>query len=713
MTDGSTPHPPAATNGAPRAPRRPVERVHHGDVVIDDYEWLRDRDDPATIAHLEAENAWAEDTTAHLADLREQIFTEIKDRTLETDMSVPVRHDRWWYYSRTVEGSQYSIRCRTALIDADDWEPPTVEPGVAVPGEEVLLDANVEAEGHEFFSLGAFSICDDGDLLAWSVDTNGDERYAIRIKRLSTGEVLPDLVTGAAPGATWSADGRYLFYVTVDDAWRPHRVWRHAVGTLEEDVLVFEEPDERFFVGLGRTGSEKFLVIGVGSKVTSEVRLLDAADPTGEFEIVWPRREGVDYSVEHFVLNGQDQLAILHNDGAVNFELAVAPMADPTATTIVVPGSDEIRLEGVDAFATRLVLSYRRDATTRLALMDTSDGRIGEPEELTFDSELLTCGLAGNAEWDPKYLRIGSTSYIQPASIWDLDPLTGERILRRRAAVLGDFDPADYEQHRAWVTADDGARIPLSIVCRRDTPRDGTAPGLIYGYGSYEISLDPDFSIARLSLLDRGFVYAVAHVRGGGEMGRRWYDDGKQRAKKNTFTDFVACARYLDEAGWTSADRLVAEGGSAGGLLMGAVANLAPEAFAGIFADVPFVDPLTTILDPSLPLTVIEWDEWGDPLHDPEVYAYMKSYSPYENVTDVAYPRILAGTSLNDTRVLYVEPAKWVARLREVTGAERGVLLRTEMAAGHGGVSGRYAAWRQRAWELAWIIDCATNPRKS
>ncbi len=706
-----------ARPAAPRAPRRPIERTHHGDTVVDPYDWLRAKDDPETIAYLEAENAWAEDTTAHLAGLRETIFEEIKSRTLETDMSVPVRHDRWWYYSRTVEGSQYAIRCRAPIDDPDDWEPPTVEPGTPVPGEQVLLDANAEAEGHDYFSLGAFSVSDDGDLLAWSADTDGDERYTIRIRRISTGEDLPDLITGAAPGATWSADGRHLFYVTVDDAWRPHRVWRHELGATGPDHLVFEEPDERFFTGVGRTGSERFIIIAVGSKITSEVRLLDAQDPTGEFAVVWPRREGVDYSVEHVILDGRDHLAILHNDGAVNFELVLAPLADPTATQVLVPGSDDVRLEAVDAFARHLVLSYRREATTRLALMPLGPDGVGAPQELEFDAELFTCGLAGNAEWDPRYLRIGYTSYVEPATIWDLDPDTGERILRRRQPVLGDFDPDDYEQHRAWVRAEDGTLVPLSIVCRTDTPRDGSAPGLIYGYGAYEISLDPDFSVARLSLLDRGFVYAVAHVRGGGEMGRRWYDHGKQLAKMNTFTDFIACARHLAAEGWTSPDRLVAEGGSAGGLLMGAVANLAPEEFAGIFADVPFVDPLTTILDPSLPLTVIEWDEWGDPLHDPEVYAYMKGYSPYENVRDQRYPRILASTSLNDTRVLYVEPAKWVARLREVTGAERSVLLRTEMAAGHGGVSGRYAAWRQRAWELAWIIDTATsggpNPRMS
>ncbi|HPU13473.1 MAG TPA: S9 family peptidase [Aeromicrobium sp.] len=697
----------------PQAPKRPMVRSHHGDDFVDNYDWLRDREDPDTIAYLESENAWSDSCTADLADLREQLFNEIKDRTLESDMSVPVRHQRWWYYARTVEGQQYSIRARVPISGPDDWEPPTVEAGSALAGEEILLDANIEAEGQEFFSLGAFSLSDDGDLLAWSTDTKGDERFTIKVKQLSTGEVLADEITNAAHGVTWSADGNYLFYATVDDSWRPHQVWRHELGATSKDVLVFEEPDERYFVGVGRTASEKFLAIGVGSKVTSETRLLDATNPTGDFEIVWPRREGVEYSVEHFRLAGNDKLAILHNDGAINFELVTADLATPDRTEVLIAGSDDVRLEGVDAFKHYLVLSYRRDATTRIALMSLAGDEISTPDEIEFEADLFTCGLGGNAEWDPRYLRIGYTSYTEPASIWDLDPATGERLLRRRAPVLGDFDSADYEQHRAWVTAGDGVEIPLSIVCRKGTTQDGTAPALIYGYGSYEASLDPDFSISRLSLLDRGFVYAVAHVRGGGELGRHWYDDGKMDAKANTFTDFVACARYLSSAGWTSPDRLVAEGGSAGGLLMGAVANLAPDAFAGIFADVPFVDPLTTILDPSLPLTVIEWDEWGNPLADPQVYAYMKSYSPYENITAQPYPRILAATSLNDTRVQYVEPAKWVARLREVVAEPADVLLRTEMVAGHGGVSGRYAAWHQRAWELAWIIDCATNPRKS
>ncbi len=700
---------------APIAERRPVTRNHHGDAFVDDYEWMRDKDDPATLAYLEAENAHTDAATAHLEPLRQQIFDEIKSRTLETDLSVPTRHGAWWYYARTLEGQQYAIRCRCAVTDPDDWTPPVLDADSPIAGEEVLLDSNVEAEGHEFFSLGAFSVSDDEDFLAWSVDTQGDERYTIRVKDLRTGEVLADEITGASGGATWSADGTHLFYTTVDDAWRPFRVWRHALGSDADDVLVHEETDERYFVGVGRTHSEKYLVIGMSSKITSEYRVLEADDPEGEFRVVLPRRDGVEYSLEHAVIGGDDRFVILHNEGALNFELVTVPvqdepLADLSGCTVVTPGSDTTRLEDVDVFARHIVLSYRRDALARIGVLPiapdggSADG-IGALEEIDFGEELFTSGVGGNAEWDPPLIRVGVGSFVTPSSVYDYDPDTQQLILRKQAPVLGGYDSDEYEQHRSWAVADDGTRVPVSIVCRKDTPRDGTAPALIYGYGSYEASMDPGFSVMRLSLLDRGFVFAIAHVRGGGELGRHWYDDGKTLRKKNTFTDFVAAARHLVDEGWTSSDRLVAEGGSAGGLLMGAVANLAPDAFAGIVAAVPFVDALTTILDPSLPLTVIEWDEWGNPLDDPEVYAYMKSYTPYENVGAHDYPAILAVTSLNDTRVMYVEPAKWVARLRATATGDAPILLKTEMHAGHGGVSGRYASWKERAWELAWIID--------
>ncbi len=694
----------------PTAEIRPTTRIHHGDTFVDDYEWLRDKDDPATLAYLEAENAHTDEATAHLEPLRQQIFDEIKARTLETDLSVPVRRGNWWYYGRTVEGQQYSIRCRCPIGDVDDWDPPTLDAETNIDGEQVLLDSNVEAEGHEFFSLGAFSVSDDGNLLAWSVDTQGDERYTIRVKDLRTDEVLADQIPATSGGATWSADATHIFYTTVDDAWRPHKVWRHVLGSTDADALVFEEPDERYFVGVGRTQSDRFLVIGLSSKVTSEARVLEADDPEGEFRVVLPRRDGIEYSLEHAVIAGQDVFLVLHNEDAINFELVSVPVDGPTTRTVLIPASDAVRLEDVDVFAGQLVVSYRRDALTRIGVMPLDakiPNGIGPLQEILFEEELFTCGVGANAEWVQPVIRVGVGSFITPAAVYDYVVATGELILRKQAPVLGGYDPADYEQHRTWAIADDGVRVPVSVVCRKDTPRDGTAPALIYGYGSYEASMDPGMSIARLSLLDRGFVFAIAHVRGGGELGRHWYDDGKMLHKRNTFTDFIASARQLVAEGWTSHERLIAEGGSAGGLLMGAVANLAPEAFAGIVASVPFVDNLTTILDPSLPLTVIEWDEWGNPLEDPEVYAYMKSYAPYENVEAHPYPAILAVTSLHDTRVLYVEPAKWVARLRATATGNAPILLKTEMHAGHGGVSGRYASWKERAWELAWIIETA------
>ncbi|RYJ07559.1 MAG: S9 family peptidase [Actinomycetales bacterium] len=705
----------------PVAERRPQDRVHHGDTFVDDYEWLRAKEDPATIAYLEAENTYADAATAHLEELRETIFSEIKSRTLETDLSVPVRHGAWWYYSRTVEGSQYAIRCRTAIDSPDDWTPPRLASGVDVPGEQVLLDSNVEAEGHEFFSLGGFSLSDDGHLLAYSTDLVGDERYTIRVKDLRTGELLADEIPDTSGGVTWSSAGSHLFYTTVDDAWRPHRIWRHALGSGADDVLVHEESDERFFTGIGRTQSEKFLVIGASSKITSEVKVLAADEPEGEFRVVVPRTDGIEYSLEHAVIGGQDYFLLLHNDGHPDFQLDAVTVEDalagglssPATGLTVVAADDAIRLEDVEVFARQLVISYRREALARIAVIRLGEGQgldaLAAPREIDFGEELFTSGVGANAEWDQPLVRVGFTSFVTPSTVFDYDVEADELILRKQAPVLGGYDPTDYVQHRTWATADDGTQVPVSIVHRADTPIDGTAPGLIYGYGSYEASMDAGMSIARLSLLDRGFVFAIAHVRGGGEMGRHWYEDGKLLHKKNTFTDFVAAARHLVADGWTSADRLVAEGGSAGGLLMGAVANLAPDAFRGILAAVPFVDALTSILDPELPLTVIEWDEWGNPLHDPEVYAYMKGYSPYENVEAKDYPAILAVTSLNDTRVLYVEPAKWVARLRATATGSEPILLKTEMHAGHGGVSGRYASWKERAWELAWIIDTATS----
>jgi oligopeptidase B len=683
------------------------ERTFHGDTFVDQYAWLSDPANPETIAYLEAENAYTEAMTAGQAELRDTIFGEIKARTQETDLSVPTRKGGWWYYTRTVEGKQYAVRCRRA-VRPDDSGPPISQDGSPLEGEEILLDGNELAGDGRFFALGAYSVSPDGRLLAYSTDFTGAERFTLRIKDLVTGETAADEIPDIYYGAAWSLDGSALFYVTVNDAWRPYRVWRHMVGTpAAQDVIVLEEADEKFRVGIELTRSERYLLLSVASTLTSEVWLLDAARPQGEFQVVIPRRQGVEYRAEHQIAaDGSDRLLILHNDHAENFQLDAMPWppADPVSLTPVIAHRDDTRLLGVDAFTGCLVVYFRRSGLTGLRILGTD----GADLDVRFPEPVYTVGPGANPEYATDAFRLGYTSLVTPDSVYDCDLATGDLTLLKRRPVLPlpggrQYRPDDYEQYREWATASDGTKIPISLVCRKGTARDGSSPFVLYGYGSYEISRDPDFSVPRLSLLDRGFGYAIAHIRGGGEMGRRWYDDGKLLRKRNTFTDFVACAEHLTSQGWTAPSRLIARGGSAGGLLMGAVVNIAPQDFGGIVAQVPFVDALTTILDPSLPLTVGEWEEWGDPLHDPSVYAYMKSYSPYENVTDQAYPPILAVTSLNDTRVLYREPAKWIARLRAI-GNGGPFLLKTEMVAGHGGRSGRYDAWREEAFILAWII---------
>ncbi|MET8090124.1 S9 family peptidase [Micromonospora sp. NPDC005220] len=686
----------------PAAKRVPSERTHHGDTVIDEYAWLAVKDDPETIAYLTAENEYTDARTAHLADLRAELFEETRRRTQETDLSVPTRKGGHWYYTRTVEGQQYGVQCRRAVRDGET-DPPVSVDGAPLDGEEVLLDGNLLAEGHDFFSLGAFDVSPDGRWLAYSTDFSGDERFTLRVKDLTTGELLPDEVPDTFYGTAWSTDASVLFYVTVDDAWRPNRVWRHTVGSAAaDDVVVHQEDDERFWVGVELTRSEKFILIDIHSKVTSEVLVIPAGNPTGAPAVIAPRRQGVEYTVEH---HGH-RFLILHNDGAEDFALAFTSADVPGDWVPLIEHTPGTRLEAVDAFANHLVVSLRTDGLTGLRVLPIGSD---DAYDIDFPEPLYSVGLDANPEYRTGRVRLRYSSLITPDSVYDYDLVTRQMVLLKQKPVLPGpdgrpYDPAEYEQHRDWALADDGTRVPISLVCRVGTPRDGSAPCELYGYGSYEASMDPWFSVARLSLLDRGVVFAVAHIRGGGELGRRWYDQGKLLAKKNTFTDFVACARHLVKAGWTTSDRLVARGASAGGLLMGAVANLAPDAFTGIVAQVPFVDALTSILDPSLPLTVTEWEEWGNPLDDPEVYAYMKSYTPYENVAAMDYPAILAVTSLNDTRVLYSEPAKWIARLRAVApGGD--YLLKTEMGAGHGGPSGRYDSWREEAFINAWILD--------
>ncbi len=685
---------------APKAAKHPITRSFHGRDFVDDYEWLRDKESPEVISYLEAENAYTESKTAAWSGLVDDIYAEIKSRIKETDMSVPQRQGDWWYYGRTIEGKNYGISCRVPTRD-EPWTPPEVNDHMA--DEQVLLDINELAEGHDFFSLGASSVATTGRLLAYSYDTEGDERFTLRIKNLETGELLDDRLDNIFYGATWAGE-EYLFYVRVDDAWRPHQVWRHKVGTpAEDDVLIYEETDEKFGVGVGADRAERFLMIVTSSSLTSEYRVLDLDNPTGEFEVLWPRESGIEYHPDYCVVDGKEQWVITHNAHGPNFCVATTPVGELPALRdldVLVEHSDSMRIEGIDTYRDFMFMGYRRGGIPRLAVSSLSNG-FGEFTELEFSEELYTASLGGNPEWDAPVVRIVYSSYTQPSQVVDYEVATGEMTLLKEQEVEGGYNADDYEAFRVWATAKDGAKVPVSVVRRKGVT--GPAPLLLYGYGSYEASMDPGFSVARLSLLDRGMIWACAHVRGGGEMGRGWYDNGKMLHKVNTFTDFIACADAVVAEGLTTHEQMVAEGGSAGGLLMGAVANMAPEKFAGIQAIVPFVDPLTSILKPELPLTVGEWEEWGDPYHDVTVYDYMATYAPYENVKAQNYPDILAITSLNDTRVLYVEPAKWVAKLREVaTGGE--ILLKTEMSAGHGGVSGRYAKWKQTAFEYAWTL---------
>ena len=684
---------------SPIAQRVPLTRTYHGDTLIDEYAWLENKDDPAVVAYLTDENEYTDQVTSHLESLRSSLFDEIKSRTQETDLTVPARKGNYWYYSRTVEGQQYRIYCRLA-VKPGQTDPPLTAAGEPLAGEEILLDENELAAGHDFFALGTFNISPDDRMLAYSTDVTGDERFTLRIKNLVTGELLPDEIANTFYGSAWATDNATFFYLTVDEAWRPHRVWRHAVGGQGEDELVYQEDDERFWVGVDLTRSERFIVIDIHSKVTSEIRFLGADEPRSAPQVFGAgRRQGIEMSIDH----QGDRFLVLHNENAVNFTLGWTPVDDTSQFNELIAHRDDIRLESVDAFADAVVVGLRREGLTGLRVMPEN----GDAYDISFPEPLYTVEISSNPDYEAAQIRLAYTSFVTPDSVYDFDLASRELLLRKQKAVLPGpdgvpFESANYQQHRLWAVAGDGTRVPISLVSHVDTPRG--APLVLYGYGSYETSMDPWFSIPRLSLLNRGAMYAVAHVRGGGEMGRKWYEEGKLIHKRNTFTDFNACAQYLVESGWTSSEGLVARGGSAGGLLMGAIANFAPALYTGIVAQVPFVDPLTTILDPLLPLTVTEWEEWGNPLESPEVYAYMKGYSPYQNVSTMDYPAILAVTSLHDTRVRYCEPAKWIARLRHENPGGN-YLLKTEMGAGHGGPSGRYDAWKEEAFVNAWILD--------
>ncbi len=680
----------------PAAARRPTILSFHGDERIDDWAWLRDdaKAEPEVLAHLEAENAY---TAAALADtevLQAELFDEMKARILETDLSVPYSKKGWWYTTRTEEGRQYPIWSRSAVSADGPWD--------------VLFDGNVEAGDSPYFGVGALDVSPSAGRLLFSTDFEGNELHTMRVRDLATGVDLPEAITGTYYGTAWLDDDTFL-YTLCDPAMRPFQVWRHVVGSdPADDVCVFEEPDERFFVSVERARSGRVALVDSSSKVTSECWYLLTADPHGRLRCVHPREEGLEYEVE----DAGDRLLITTNaDGAVDFALVEAPLDEPGRDhwTVVRPHQPGVKLEGVDAFAGHLVVYERAEALRRARLIDRVSG---SDELLELPEPVYAVGGAANPEFDTRVLRFSYSSPVTPSTVYEQDVATGERRVLKQQPVLGGYEPSAFKCGRLWATAEDGVQVPITYVHRRGLVLDGSNPCLLYGYGSYEASIEPVFSSLRLSLLERGLVYAVAHVRGGGEMGRPWYDAGKILHKRNTFTDFVACAEHLCGAGYTRPERLAIRGASAGGLLIGAVLNLRPDLCRAAVAEVPFVDCLSTILDPTLPLTITEWEEWGNPLDDQEVYSYMRSYSPYDNVHAAGYPAVLATAGLNDPRVSYWEPAKWVQSLREHSTSGQAVYLKTEMGAGHGGPSGRYDAWRDEALVQAFVLDALGATRR-
>jgi oligopeptidase B len=643
---------------------------------------LLDRDDPDTVAYLEAENAYCDAWFAPHADTIEMLFEEIRSRVQETDLSAPVRKGDWWYVTRTEEGAAYPIHCRGRTRET--------------AAEATLLDQNAEAAGHDFFSVDAFDVSEDHRWLAWSADTNGSERYTMRIRDLDTGTDLPDVLEGTTWGGTaWSADSRHLFYVTPDETMRPYRVWRHEVGTSQDDdTLVFEEPDERFFLSLGLTRSGEWIVISVGSHTTNEAHLIPAADPLAPPVIVHARVDDVEYSIDHW----GDRFVVLTNLDAVDFRVMTAPLDAPADWTELVAHQPGRRITGVDPFEGHLLLQAWSDAQQRVTVLF----RDGTERTLDLGTEPHEIELDANPEWHATTVRFRYQSLTSPPTVYEEDVRTGARTLLKQLPVPN-TDLSRYESSREWATAPDGTQVPVDIVRPTGTRPDGTAPCVIYGYGSYEVSLPPWFSPMRLSLLDRGWTWALVHPRGGGELGRRWYLDGKLLSKRNTFTDTIACAEHLVAAGWAAPDRVAIRGGSAGGLLVGACVTMRPDLWAAGVAEVPFVDVVNTMSDPSLPLTVTEWEEWGDPRAEPFA-SYIESYSPYDQTVPGRYPAMFVTAGLNDPRVSYHEPAKWVAKLRTMQQGDAPILLRTELGAGHAGPSGRYDRWRDEARVLAFLL---------
>ncbi len=694
---------PLATAGvpAPRAKVSPTRHETHGVVRVDDYHWLRDRGDPAVTAYLEAENAYTRAVMAPTEALQETLFAEIKGRIKQTDMSVPYREGAHLYYTRYEDGREYPIHCRrpAEAPSPGDAVAPT-DALAAADGEQILVDVNTLAEGRDFCQVSALAVSPDGLLLAYAVDVEGRRIHTIRVKDLSADALLDDELAGVTSNLVWAADNRTIFYTRQHpDTLRWYQVYRHRLGTpQDEDVLVYEEADETFNCEVGRTRSKRYLLLASAQTVSTEYRYLDASRPDGAFEVFWPRARDHEYDVDHY----RDRFYVRTNHHARNFQLmeTTAGGTAPEQWVEVVPHRDDVFLEAFALFRDHLVLQERSGGLARLHVRPWSgDGA----HDIAFDEPVYDVHVSVNREPDTHVLRFGYESLTTPLSIYDYDMAARSRTLLKREEVLGGFDPAHYAAERVLATAPDGKTVPISLVARAGATRDGTSPLLLYGYGAYGISMDPAFSSARLSLLDRGFRFAIAHVRGGQDLGRQWYDDGRLGRKRNTFTDFIACAEHLVRERFTTPERLYAMGGSAGGLLVGAVLNMRPDLFAGAVAQVPFVDVVTTMLDDTIPLTTGEYDEWGNP-HERAAFDDILGYSPYDNVAARAYPALLVLAGLHDSQVQYWEPAKWVAKLRALKTDARPLLLKTNMDAGHGGVSGRYRRYRETALQYAFLL---------
>jgi oligopeptidase B len=690
----------------PLARREPVETVVHGDRRVDHYAWLRQKENPEVIAYLEAENAYTEAILRPTENFQETLYQEMLGRILQTDLTVPYRLRGYLYFTCTEQGKQYPIHCRR--VDASGSL------------DEVLLDLNRLAEGHSFLGLGATDVSNDDQLLAYALDTTGFRQYTLHVKNLWNGMDFAETIERVT-SASWAADNRTLFY-TVEDATtkRSHRLYRHVVGSTDADTLIYEETDERFRIEIERTRSGAFLLLVILSHTTSEVRFLPAVEPNGEFRVIAAREADHEYYVDHHPnpLTREQRGAnpydtggyffIRTNSGGRTFRLVCAPVGDPQRANWrgVIPNRQDVMLAAMDVFRSHLILTEREGGLPYLRIVDLS---VEAPDALSgshlieFTEPAYNASLGNNPEFDTTFVRYQYESFVTPRSVFDYDVRTRERVLRKEQPVLGGYDPAQYVMERLHATAFDGARVPISLVRRRDTALDGSAPLLLYGYGSYGHSIAVNFSSNRVSLLDRGMIFAVAHIRGGGELGKPWHDAGRLRHKRNTFTDFISSGEHLIAGHYTSAQNLVIEGGSAGGLLMGAVTNMRPDLFRLVISHVPFVDVLNTMLDASLPLTVGEYEEWGDP-RIAEDYFYMKSYCPYTNLEAKAYPTMLVKTGLNDSQVMYWEPAKYVAKLRTLKTDTNTLLLKTNMGAGHGGASGRYDYLREIALDYAFLL---------